>query len=202
MNRFFNILINYTIQQTVVFGIVAGLVYYFTIFDDGSAYVTEIQSIQTNIKREEEKKKETENTLKEAQRMKEAIGTLSQQYQQISRRIPSNLSSIELNRNIDAFARNSGTSIKSRKPMAIVPKEIVDEVPVQISLEGSYADLAQFVYLVSSSERIASVRTFTLKPIERQSTKLRLDGTVVGYQLADENRVDKNNPRNKRPGAK
>lgn len=186
MNRIFQILVNYTLQQILIFGIVAGLAFYFLAFDDGSSYMNDIQTIQSDIKKEEERKKDTESTLREAQRMKDAVVELSNQYQQIARQIPSSLSSIELNRNIDAFARNSGASIKSRKPMNIVSKEIVDEVPVQISLEGTYADLAQFLYLVSSAERVTSVKTFTMKPLERESSKLKLEGTVVGYQLADE----------------
>lgn len=200
MNKFFQALVNYTLQQVLIFGIVAGLAYYFLLFDDGGTIQSSIQGIQAQIQQEEVRKKDTEATLKEAQRMKDAVVQLSRQYQEISRRIPSNLTSIELNRNIDAFARNSGVSIKSRKPLAIVSKEIVDEVPVQITLEGGYSDLAQFLYLVSSAERVTSIKTFLMRPVERQASRVRFEGTVIGYQLADETKQNKNAP--KKPGGR
>lgn len=184
MTKLFQTLVNYTLQQTLIFGLVAGLGYYFFAFDDGSAYVTQITSLRNDVKKEEERRKDTEATLKEVERIKEAVGVLSKQYQEISRRLPTNLQSIDLNRNIDAFARNSKVSIKSRRPLSVIQREIVDEVPVEVVLEGGFAELAQFIYLVAASERATSLKTFNLTPVEARSTRLRLEGTVIGYQLA------------------
>src|SRR5262245_18625536 len=136
MNKVFQILIRYTVQQTMVFGLVVALIFYFMAYDDGSTYIEETKRIQAEIQTKEARKMDTDATLKEEARMKEAVGLLSMQYQEISRRLPTNLTSIELNRNIDAFARNSSVSIKSRRPLSLVNKEIVDEVPVEVTLEG------------------------------------------------------------------
>lgn len=200
MTKIFQTLVNYSLQQVLVFGMVAGLAFYFLAFDDGAAYVAEIASAKNDIQKEEEHRKDTEATLKEVERMKESVGTLSKQYQEISRRLPTNLTSIELNRNIDAFARNSGVSIKARKPLSVISREIVDEIPVQVTLEGGYGDLGQFIYLVSAAERATSVRTFSLAPLDPRSTRLRLEGTVIGYQLSTA--PPKNAPARGRGGAK
>lgn len=186
MNKFFARLVNFSLQQILIFGVVAGLAYYFFIFDDGSGYRGDIANLQSELAKQEEKKKETDAALKEETRMKEVIVQLSQKYQEISRRLPMNLSSIELNRNVDAFARNSGTSIKARKPLAPVEKEIVTEVPIQVTLEGSFAELAQFVQLVASSERVTTVRNYVMTPIDSRGSRLKFEGRVVGYQLSEE----------------
>ncbi|MBX3035023.1 MAG: type 4a pilus biogenesis protein PilO [Bdellovibrionaceae bacterium] len=195
MNQVFQKLVNYSVAQVAAFGLILGLGYYFFLYDDGSALEAQIASLQGEITREEEKKKETDATLQEEARIKDAVGSLSQQYQEISRRLPNSLSSIELNRHIDSFARNSGASIKARQPMPNTAMEIVEEVPVKITLEGNYGELAEFVYQVALSERVTAMQAFTISNIER-STRLRLEGTVIGYQLAPEKpaAVDPNAP--------
>ncbi len=47
--------------------------------------------------------------------MQEKVGQLSQKYEEISRRLPSVLFSIDINKAIDDFARNAGVSVKSKK---------------------------------------------------------------------------------------
>lgn len=186
MNKVFQTLVNFTMQQILVFGVVLGLVFYFVFFDSGAGLTSEIATMESEIRKEEAKKKDTDTNLKEEQRMKSAVGQLSQQYVEISRRIPNNLPSIELNRTIDDLARSAQVSVKARKPLSPVSTEIVDEIPVHVSLEGTFAQMAQFVYMVSSSERIATVKTYSMAPIANKSTRVRFDATVVGYQLAAE----------------
>lgn len=184
MTKLFEKLLTYTMQQLMAFSVVAGMIYYFVLFNDGSAERIQIETLNTQLAEEETKKIETEKVLAEERRMRDAIGLLSQQYQDLSRRIPKKLDSIELNRNIDSFARNSGVSIKSRRPESLVQKEIIEEVPVSIALEGGFGELATFVYLVSSSERVSSMKNFSITASEeRRSAPLKLEGTVVGYQL-------------------
>lgn len=187
MNKFFQKLVNFSMAQVLVMGLVAGLGYYFFMYNDGSALKGEIANLEGQSAQEETKKKDTDNTLKEEARMKESIVLLSQQYAEISKQLPTSLTSIDINRNIDAFARNAGVSIKSRKPGTNIRKEIVDEVPVSVTLEGTYSELASFLFLVSSSEKAASMKAFTLSGMDSKAGgRLRLDGTVTGYQMAEE----------------
>lgn len=191
MTKLFEKLLTYTMQQLLAFSVVAGMIYYFVLFNDGSAERLQIATLDAQLAEEETKKVETEKVLAEERRMRDAIGLLSQQYQDLSRRIPKKLDSIELNRNIDSFARNSGASIKARRPENLVQKEIIEEVPVTISLEGGFSELATFVYLVSSSERVSSMKNFSITASEeRRNAPLKLEGTVVGYQLF-ENKVER-----------
>lgn len=185
MNKIFERLSYYSMLQIIGFGLIAGGFYYFTAYDDGAAIYAQIATINSQIQQEEVRKKDTEATLKEEASMKDSVGQLSQQYQEISRRLPSALYSIDINRSIDTFARTAGVNVRSKRPGDTVRKEIVDEVPVQVVLEGSYAELAQFVYYVSTAERLTRVRNFVIsRDSERgSSTKLKFEGQVVGYKL-------------------
>jgi type IV pilus assembly protein PilO len=189
MDKIFERLAYYSMIQVIGFGLIAAGAYYFIGYDDGAAIQAQIVSVSSQIEQEEVKKKDTEATLKEEASMKESVGELSQQFQEISRRLPSVLSSIDINRSIDTFAKSAGVNVKSKKPGSVAQKEIVDEVPVDVTLEGSYAELAQFIYYVSTAERLTRVRNFVISrgsdnDSGRSSNgKLRFEGQVVGYKL-------------------
>ena len=118
--------------------------------------------------------------------MQEKIGRLSSQYQDISRRLPAALFSIDINKAIDAFAKNSGVNVKEKKPGATVRREVVEEVPVDVVLEGTFGDLAQFIYQVSSAEKMSRVKNITISDPGQGLKRLRFEGQVVGYKLAPE----------------
>ncbi|WP_413558400.1 type 4a pilus biogenesis protein PilO [Bdellovibrio sp. HCB209] len=188
MNKFFETLSGYTYGKTLGLGVLLGAIFYFTLYDDGSQVEAQIASVQQQVQEQEAKKKDTDATLKQVNEMREKLGRLSQQYQEISRRLPTVLFSIDINKAIDAFARGANVNVKMKRPGENIKREVVEEVPVDITLEGTYAQLAQFVSLVSSSERLARVKNITIS--EEQGAdpnkKLKFDGQVVGYKLAPE----------------
>lgn len=187
MNKFFEKLASYTLSQCLVAGIMFGLFYYFFMYNDGTLIDAQVRTFQEQIRLEEIKKRDTENALKEEAMIKESVGRLSQQFLEVSRRLPATLYSIDISKSIDAFVRTSGVSLKSKKPGNTVKKELVDEVPVTVVIEGNYSEIAQFIYQVSSSERLTRVKNFTIAPLDDKSSKrLRFEGQVVGYKLSGE----------------
>nr|BFD58626.1 hypothetical protein CKG001_07330 [Bdellovibrio sp. CKG001]BFD62051.1 hypothetical protein BdHM001_07320 [Bdellovibrio sp. HM001] len=186
MNKLFDTLAVQTIGKILVIGLALTGLYWNFIYDDGSAVDAQIATVNQQLQEEENKKKDTDATLKQVQEMQEKVGQLSQKYQEISRRLPAVLFSIDINKAIDDFARNAGVSVKSKKPGENIKKEVVEEVPVEVTLEGSYAELAQFTFLVSTAERMARVQNIVLSEAEPGSKKLKFEGQVVGYKLAPE----------------
>ncbi|QDK36843.1 type 4a pilus biogenesis protein PilO [Bdellovibrio sp. NC01] len=188
MNKFFETISGYTIGKAFIIGLAIGAFYYFTIYDDGSSIDAQMVTINQQLQEQEAKKKDTDATLKQVREMQDKVGRLSTQYQEISRRLPSALFSIDINKSIDGFGRNAGVNIKSKKPGENLKKEVVEEVPVEVELEGSYGELAQFVYLVSSAERMSRVKNITISDSSPTggSRKLSFKGQVVGYKLAPE----------------
>ncbi|CAE78810.1 type 4a pilus biogenesis protein PilO [Bdellovibrio bacteriovorus] len=186
MNKLFDLLAVQTIGKILVIGLGLTAMYWNFMYDDGSAVDAQIVTVNQQLQEEENKKKDTDATLKQVQEMQEKVGQLSQKYQEISRRLPAVLFSIDINKAIDDFARNAGVSVKSKKPGENIKKEVVEEVPVEVSLEGTYAELAQFTFLVSTAERMARVQNVVISESEPGSRKLKFEGQVVGYKLAPE----------------
>lgn len=187
MNKVFTFLSSLSYGKTLVLGLVLGVFYYFTIYNDGSSLDAELSSINQQLVAEEEKKKDTDNTLRQVKEMQERVGQLSVQFQEVSRRLPAELFSIDINRAIDGFAKSSGVNVKVKRPGINVKKEVVEEVPVDIVLEGSYSELTQFTYYVSAAERMSRVINIVITDDGNKNNKnLRFEGQVVGYKLATE----------------
>lgn len=186
MNKLFDSLAAQQMNKVLLIGLFLTGFYWYFLYNDGTAIDAQIQTVSQQLQEEENKKKDTDATLKQVQEMQEKVGQLSQKYQEISRRLPSVLFSIDINKAIDDFARNSGVSVKSKRPGENIKKEVVEEVPVDVSLEGSYAELAQFTFLVSTAERMARIKNIVVSEPEPNSKRLKFEGQVVGYKLAPE----------------
>lgn len=192
MNKFFDILAVQTISKTLMIGLVLTGLYWNFIYDDGSSIDSQIATVNQQLQEEESKKADTDATLKQVQEMQEKVGLLSQKYEEISRRLPAVLFSIDINKAIDDFAKNAGVSVKSKKPGENIKKQVVEEVPVEVTLEGTYAELAQFTFLVSIAERMARATNIVISESEPGSKKLKYEGLVVGYKLAPEEKKAEN----------
>lgn len=186
MNRLFEKLAAMTSARAMVFGLILGGAYYFTTYDSGEGIQAQLVSLNAEISKAEVKKKDTENTLKEEATMKDAVGKLSAQYAFISKKLPSDLKSAEMVRAIDSVANVSGVSVKFKKPGAVVQKEVVEELPVDVTLEGNYGQIVKFIYHTSSLERLTRVLNFSVSGSDIKTKNLRFEGQVVSYKLAPE----------------
>ncbi|MBK9323848.1 MAG: type 4a pilus biogenesis protein PilO [Bdellovibrionaceae bacterium] len=189
MNQLFEKLSGLSNSKALVLGMVLGALYYFMLYDDGSAQLAQIQTLNQQLSEAETKRKDTEATLQEESRMKDAIVKLSEQYAFISKKLPSELKSSEMIRSIDVVAKTSGVSVKLKKPGSIEKKAVVEELPIEVTLEGSYGQITQFIYYISNLERLTRVINFSLmsqSPDGGIEKGLRFDGHVVSYKLAPE----------------
>ncbi len=186
MNRFIELLAIQQIGRIFLFGIMITGFYWYAVYNDGTQIDNQIAGIAQELEQEERKKLDTDATLKQVQEMQNKVGQLSSKYQEISRRLPPVLFSIDINKAIDDFAKNAGVSVKAKKPGENIKRAVVEEVPVDVTLEGSYAELAQFTYLVSIAERMARVKNVVVTNVDPNAKKLKFEGQVVGYKLAPE----------------
>jgi len=190
MNKFLEKLSGISNGKALMLGLIAGFAYYMALYDDGSSFEAQIGAMNGQLQQAETKKKDTEATLQEEARMKDAVGKLSQQYAFIATKLPSELKSSEMIRGIDSVAKMAGVSVKMKKPGTVIKKEVVEELPVDVTLEGSYAQIAQFIYYTSNLERLTRVLNFALTAqaddANNKERPLRFEGQVVSYKLAPE----------------
>lgn len=182
MNKFIEKLVSMTMTQILVFSLGIGGMYYVFIYNDGASFDATLLKLNADRDVQEAKKKETDSILKEEKRIKALVGTLATQFQTVSKKLPTQLSMIEMNRQIAIFSQTSRTRVKNNAPQAIVKKEIIDEVPVKITIDdATFGEIALFIFHASVSERLVRIRDFVINRNEK--AKLKFEGTIIGYRL-------------------
>lgn len=184
MSRIISLLSELSPSRALIFGALLTGVYWSFLYDDGTALNNQIAQVELEIQGQEAKKKDSDRTLQQVKDMQERVGLLSQKYQEIANHLPATLLSMDINKGIDEFARASGVRVKSKKPKANIKRNIIEEVPVEVSLEGTFGELAQFTNLVASAEKISRVQKVVVREAESGKKKLRFEGEVIGYKIA------------------
>ena len=94
----------------------------------------------------------------------------------------------ELIRSVDAIARATGVSVKSKEPRSprIEKEGVLEAVPVKVVLEGNFSEIAMFIYYISSLERTTRVKNFDMSvPVGADVRKPRLvvDADILSYRF-------------------
>lgn len=166
--------------------LVSALFYYSPFFDDGSSLLSTINALRTQINQEEERKVKTEQILGERDRLQETLAKLTDQYEVLSRKIPSELTSSEVNKQINELIQNAKLKSLSRKPLAEQNIGILDEIPYELTLQGSFNEIGQFINTVSNSERVILVKSFTIVPAQSAvyNGQLTFNVVISAYKLS------------------
>ncbi|PIS11373.1 MAG: hypothetical protein COT73_04355 [Bdellovibrio sp. CG10_big_fil_rev_8_21_14_0_10_47_8] len=183
-------LASFNFQRALVFSVIAGVIYYFFGFNDGSSIQVNIDKVQKDIQVEESKAKEADAALKEVEQVRAAVGALSDQFRMVSQAIPTDLQMADIIRAVDTTARVSGLSMKSKEPRPVVNYSFYEEIPLQVTMEGNYSQVAMFLYHLASLERIMRVKTFTIQtpPATKKNSghTLTFLGQIVSYRFIGE----------------
>jgi type IV pilus assembly protein PilO len=190
MNKLLRQLASLDGQKVLLAAAAVGAFYYFMVYNDGSVLAAEISTLRQQVQSENEKKKDTDAALGEERRMKQAVIILSEQYQLVSKKLPTQLTELEINGALESYARETRVRIKASRPGTPEKMEIVQEVPWEITLEGRFPEIMKFIQNVSSSERLTRLKSLVIGPVNTQekssSGLLKFEGVVVGYKLASE----------------
>lgn len=176
-----------TLKWALIFGVGLGGLYYFMLFNDGSTIEVEIQKVQKEIQEQETKEKESDAALKEVEKIRAEVGALSDQFKMVSQVLPAEVQMQDIIRAVDTTARASGVSIKTKEPRPSVNHGYYEEIPLHISMDGSFAEITMFLFYMASQERIMKVKNFVLsQPQQNEKSplgRLLFDGQVVTYRF-------------------
>ncbi|GIL18049.1 MAG: hypothetical protein BroJett040_18000 [Oligoflexia bacterium] len=175
--------------------VVAGF-YYFAFFNDGSAIDKRIEQLQTQLKQEEAKSKESDEALKEVDAARNSVGILNEQFKTAAQQLPSEIQPAEIIRSVNVVARSAGVVLKTTEPRQTKRDDIVESMPLKVVIQGSFSELMMFLYYVSSMERIMRVTTFTIAPPPNEKIptgEVIFDGEILSYKyLGDQKAGEKN----------
>lgn len=187
MNNLLLRLAGYSVKKCMIISAVMAFLYYQTMYNDGSKLETQIAAVQENINKEEAKAKEADSALQEVEKIRATVGALSDQFKTVSQALPSEVQMSDIIRTVDTVSRASGVSIKTKEPRPVENKEYYEEIPLKITMEGTYSEITLFLYYLASTERIMKVEDFSMAtPGTGEKVppgRLLFEGQVVSYRF-------------------
>ncbi len=187
MNKFINRLAGLSAKQAMVFSFVLGGLYYMMFYNDGSKLEDQMKTLQQNLETEEQRAVEAAKARSEVDRVQATVGALSEQFKTVSQALPSEVQMSDIIRTVDTVSKASGVVIKSKEPQPVINREYYEEIPLKITMEGSYSEITLFLYYLASTERIMKVENFTVSipgaASKTKSGRLSFEGQVVSYRF-------------------
>lgn len=173
-----------TTKQVGVIALILGFAFYQTMYDDGSDLEPLIAQERANLVTEQERKSTTDKALEKRDRLQEILTKLTDRYEELSRQIPTDISDYEVNKQINSLIQGARIRPLARKPLDQVNVGVLEELPYELKLQGGYNEMAQFVYMISTTERVMVVKKIKVVPQDPYDGRLVFEMTVAAYKLA------------------
>ncbi len=179
--------------KTLIASAIIAALYYFMLFDDGTALELQIQNLAPQLASEEVKKKDTEATIKKEDEMQANLASLARDLQVVKAKLPSELKDAELTALINRAAATAGVTISSlaRKNSPKVESKIsgsesVEEVAFSIAIDCSFSHFVKFLELLAKEENIVKIRDFSIQrnAAEVAQPQIKFSGEIIGYKQA------------------
>lgn len=179
--------------------ILAGLVtggYYFAYFNDGSSIEQQIQSMESLLSQETNRRVQIEKTIKKEEEMRGNVLQLERNLEVVKSKIPAEFKDTDISIIMNNSARASGLAIKElsisestqkgiQNPGSTKLEDLIDEIKFKIVLTGSFESFINFLDLITRDEKILKARNFTFEKASTVSfdeDDVIFRGEIVGYK--------------------
>ncbi|MCB0421434.1 MAG: type 4a pilus biogenesis protein PilO [Bdellovibrionales bacterium] len=190
-----------SMQKSAIIGMVLMGIYYFVLYNDGSALESRIKTAEQQERKVQAELIEVENRRKEALRIKAALSDIGKRLDDLVKFLPSTLRSSDFMKMLSDEAQAAGINILSIDDLSAAiaidqstPEEGSEyfvKIPVRVKLEGTYVGLLTFlsnltkidkIILLSDIEITRSVTQGGTKPDPAADVMLTLQGKVVAFR--------------------
>jgi type IV pilus assembly protein PilO len=159
--------------------------------------------LQESIERQQQQVETQRIILKKNQRLardlpkkREEFARLEKQLKVALNMLPKQSQIPDLLENVSWAGTDSGLEFAVFTPQAERVKQIYAEVPVQVSMTGSFRQLLTFLKRVGEMPRIVSVRDLAIS--NKDANQLAIQGSVMTYRFVDAKQKGKKGKKGKR----
>jgi type IV pilus assembly protein PilO len=157
--------------------------WWFLLYSPSRSEIAELEQQSTEL---QEQKKTVEKRAFDRSRFEAELSQLMAELQQALQELPNEREIPDLLKGISNLGKQVGLEVKSFQPLP--EKDLLDgtaEVPVALSVEGSFHEVAMFFDRLSKMNRIVSVRDIKMGSPREQGGKVMLavTGTAVTYRF-------------------
>ena len=171
-------------KKTLLFGVLLNLMYYFFVYDDGKGVRNQLTGIQREVKELEQKVEENKKVLSNQQAVKNEIGLLGEKFKKLLGVLPQQLKSSDMVARIQRASKASGTYMQSIQVDPVEEMDFYFIFPVSVTLNGSFSELADFIYKAGKTKHLIRVRKLKIFSFDSQPRrrKLRMEVQLSHYK--------------------
>lgn len=181
-----------SIVHTLAAGLIVVGIYYFSLYDDGASLDVNLKKIESELKAEQDKEKEVQQAYLEQEKIKKEVEQLGQQFVLASKAIPTEHQVGDILLSISTLASAAGVNVMQQQQGKETLKEIVEEKPMKVKLEGTFTEIVRFLDYLSRLERILRVRDFTISrsnaPDAKKTNRLIFEGDIISYRFVGDSK--------------
>ena len=179
---FFDPIVNLPKQYQVVIGVLGlaalGAGAYFLLV---SPSVERIDKLEGSLKTLETEIAQSRTTLAQLEAAKRLAADLEQTLKRLTAKLPSDKEMPPLYRSVLDAAFQSGLGVALFQPREPRVRDYYSEIPITITAEGTYHDLARFLDRVAALPRVVTVAEWKLAGVGRPKVPVRADLTLATY---------------------
>jgi len=151
-------------------------------------YDSQIAIAKAELNKKNDLLKKTKDRIGQRTQFEDEMNLVSQTFRQALDYLPTKADTQDLYKKIYSEARAAGVEMSGFKPREPVAKDFYDEIPMEISVRGTYAQLTSFLGNVSKIPRIINIKNVELRnPKEVEgSTFVDMKGVLVAYRYNKE----------------
>jgi len=159
---------SFAIGVGLAIGIALAAAVHYAWFRNLNAEIASKRTELANLQQEIEKGRAAERKLAQ---FREEVKRLELELSKLLQILPSKRNTEELIKRIEALTRQGDFTLKKFTPGEFVPKEFYSEWPIDISLDGTYHNLALFFDRMSRFSRIINVEDLKINTLENAPGK-------------------------------
>lgn len=182
-----------TIGVALGIGLIFAFVYYFTVFDDGSAIQNQINAAQSALSLKIEKRESLKKDIEEAKKIKDRVNILSEKFKEALKFLPTEWKEDALIADISKQAQIAGVTIVKINPQKDkVKMGIYEEMGIDFEINGSFVSTMLFMSNVSRIQRIIEVVDFYLRNEnpDAENPILKSTGRLMAYRYIQPDQKD------------
>ncbi len=163
-------------------GLAIGFAYYFFFYQ---AMAIELQSHRATELELQRKLSEVRSIAANLTSFQEEISELELELSEIIRQLPNKKELEVLLTDLSNLGKKSGVEIKSFRRKNEVMHNFYAEVPINLSLEGEFHNIARFFDLMAKLPRIVNMGSLDIK-VEKENevaTRLKVSGTATAFRF-------------------
>ena len=140
-----------------------------------------ITKLEGDLKKVEDEVKENRMVLAQLQTFQRQVVLLDQELKLLAGKLPSEKEMPPLYRTLSDAAYQAGLSVILFQPREARVRDYYAEIPITVTAEGGYHDLALFFDRLAGMPRVVNVDTWKLSGLNRTRQPLRADLTLATY---------------------